>query len=275
MILLVDAGNTRAKFGWLDPDSGDREAQTHALDYTHIDTLGGWLAALGRRPTRVLGVSVTGSAASRTIETVCAQQCGLHVEWVDTTRSRGGLRNHYDPVAQLGPDRWAAVLGLLWRVRSGPPWLAGTPMLLTNFGTACTIDTIANLPEVPGGPRQAHFMGGLILPGPLLMARSLADGTAHLPYVQGEAADYPTNTHDAIGSGIAAAQAGALLRQWRTALEHFGTAPEVFVSGGGWSLVQAETRGALARAQADLGLPDAPPQYLASPVLDGLAWLAG
>ncbi|MDN5843054.1 MAG: type III pantothenate kinase [Alcaligenaceae bacterium] len=274
MILLVDAGNTRAKFGWLDPASGEREAQTHALDYAHIDTLSGWLAELEGRPTRVLGVSVTGSTASRMIETVCIHQCGLRVEWMDATHSLGGLHNHYEQASQLGPDRWAAVLGLLWRVHTSAAWQSGVPMLLANFGTACTIDTIANLPAAQG-KRQAHFVGGLILPGPLLMARSLADGTAHLPYVQGESADYPTNTHDAISSGITAAQAGALLRQWRTALDHFKTAPQVFVSGGGWPLVQDETQRALARAQTDLGLPEAPPQYLAGPVLDGLAWLAG
>jgi type III pantothenate kinase len=147
-------------------------------------------------------------------------------------------------------------------------------MLLASFGTACTLDTLAN-PRDEHGVRHASFVGGLILPGPLLMARSLSDGTAQLPYAQGEPADYPTTTQGAIASGIAAAQSGALLRQWRTALQRFGMPPRVFVCGGGWPLVENEVRRTLARAQDDLGVPADAPRYLLSPVLDGLAWLAG
>lgn len=274
MILLLDAGNTRAKFGWLDPGTGKREAHSHALDYSQIDTLPAWLGTLESRPTRILGVNVAGSVVSRSIETLFLQQYGLWIEWIDSTHTQADLHNGYDQASQLGADRWAALLGLLRHVCDLSAWQSGTPMLLASFGTACTLDTLANLPD-EHGTRHAHFLGGLILPGPLLMARSLSDGTAHLPYVQGESTDYPTTTHGAISSGIAAAQAGALLRQWRMAVQHFDTAPQVYVSGGGWPLVQAEVRHALARAQADLRLPPLAPQYLSSPVLDGLASLAG
>src|SRR3546814_3488501 len=57
------------------------------------------------------------------------------------------------------------------------------------------------------------FYGGLILPGPALMRSALATGTANLPEANAPFAAYPTHTHQAISSGIAAAQAGALLRQ--------------------------------------------------------------
>lgn len=274
MILLVDAGNTRAKFGWIDPDTGEREAHSHALDYSQINTLPTWLATLERRPTRILGVSVAGPVVSHSMETLFIQQYGLRIEWIDSTHAQADLHNAYEQANQLGADRWAALLGLLRHIRDQRSWQSGTPMLLASFGTACTLDTLANLPD-ERGTRHAHFLGGLILPGPLLMARSLSDGTAHLPYVQGESTDYPTTTHGAISSGIAAAQSGALLRQWRMALEHFDTAPEVYVSGGGWPLVQTEVCRALARAQGDLKLPLRAPQHLPSPVLDGLAYLIG
>lgn len=273
MILLLDAGNTRAKFGWLDPVSGKREAHAHALDYSQIDMLPAWLGTLESRPTRILGVNVAGPVVSRSIETLFVQQYGLRIEWIDSTHGQADLHNGYEQASQLGADRWAALLGLLTHVHNQDAWQSGTPMLLASFGTACTLDTLAYLPD-ERGMLHPHFLGGLILPGPLLMARSLSDSTAHLPYVQGESTDYPTTTHGAISSGIAAAQAGALLRQWRMALQHFHVPPQVFVSGGGWPLIQAEVRHILARAQADLDLPISPPQYLASPVLDGLARLA-
>ncbi|MBV6272628.1 type III pantothenate kinase [Alcaligenaceae bacterium CGII-47] len=272
MILLLDAGNTRAKFGWLDPASGTREAQAHALDYSQISELVVWLQKLARRPTRILGVSVAKPTVQHAIEALFIRQYGLQVEWIDNSYGARDLHNSYAQTSQLGTDRWVALLGLLRHVRDQDTWQSGKPMLLASFGTACTLDTLVNLPDQHGTHRP-HFVGGLILPGPLLMARSLAEGTARLPYVQGASSDYPTNTPGAISSGIAAAQAGALYRQWRMGLAHFCTAPQVFVSGGGWPLVQAEVQDILARAQADLALPVLPPQYLATPVLDGLASL--
>src|SRR3546814_19763240 len=82
------------------------------------------------------------------------------------------------------------------------------------------------------------FYGGLILPGPALMRSALATGTANLPEANAPFAAYPTHTHQAISSGIAAAQAGALLRQWREGIERFGQAPQVYSTGGAWLMVE-------------------------------------
>ena len=41
-----------------------------------------------------------------------------------------------------------------------------------------------------------------------------------------------------------------------------------------WPLVSDEVTAGLARCQADMGLPEAPPRFLEAPVLDGLAALA-
>ncbi|OYV49213.1 MAG: pantothenate kinase, partial [Burkholderiales bacterium 21-58-4] len=132
-------------------------------------------------------------------------------------------------------------------------------------GTATTIDTL--------GPRL-RFEGGLILPGPELMRTTLAQATANLPQAQGATAAYPTDTHGAIATGIAAAQAGAVLRQWLTGLEHYGSPPRVYSAGGGWPIVRQETIALLAAAQTRLGLPITPIEWLPAPVLDGLARLA-
>src|SRR5690606_35880849 len=121
---------------------------------------------------------------------------------------------------------------------------------------------------------RRRFEGGIILPGPELMLQSLANGTAGLPYAERDSVMHPRNTHAAISSGIAAAQAGAVLRQWRAAIELLGEAPQLFCTGGAWARVSGEVAAALARAQADLGLPACGPQWLDAPVLDGLAGLA-
>ncbi|MER1966769.1 type III pantothenate kinase [Castellaniella sp. GW247-6E4] len=271
--LLIDAGNTRAKFGWFDLIDGARESRTEALDYDQIDGLGSRLEALGVRPRRVLATNVAGPVIGHKLEAVCQQQLGLPVQWLDGNHGRDLLHNRYR-TGQLGADRWMGLIGLLHRVHEWPDWTRGVPMLLATFGTATTLDTIA-LRDGENGSPQAHFLGGLILPGPVLMARSLADHTAHLPFAEGTPTDYPVDTHNAISSGIAAAQAGALLRQWRNGLRSAtAQAALVFVSGGGWPLVRPEVEHGLARAQADLGLPLRAARHLDNPVLDGLARLA-
>jgi len=272
-ILLIDAGNTRAKFGWVELGDGTRESRAHALDYGHIDSLGPRLDTLGVRPRRILATNVAGPGVGRDLEAACQQHFGLPVQWLDGRHGRDLLHNRYRDAGQLGADRWIGLLGLLNRVRKRPDWNRGAPMLLATFGTATTLDTL--LLRAEDGMQRAHFLGGLILPGPVLMARALADHTAHLPFAEGEPTDYPVDTHDAISSGIAAAQAGALLRQWRNGLQAAaGQATQVFVSGGGWPLVQPEVEHALARAQDDLGLRPLAAVHLANPVLDGLAYLA-
>ncbi len=110
------------------------------------------------------------------------------------------------------------------------------------------------------------FPGGLILPGVELMARSLAQGTARLPDEPGRLREFPTQTRDAIATGVAAAQVGAVWRQWRQLGRQAGEAPaRLYVTGGAWPQVEPEARQWFEAAQI---------VWLASPVLDGLACLA-
>jgi type III pantothenate kinase len=77
--------------------------------------------------------------------------------------------------------------------------------------------------------------------------------------------DYPTETTAAITTGIAAAQAGALLRQVTVAQSLDKQDPVVCVSGGAWPLVAAEVRRAL---------PSVEIHEIPHVVLHGLAVLA-
>lgn len=85
---------------------------------------------------------------------------------------------------------------------------------------------------------------------------------------------YPTtDTHEAIASGIAAAQAGAVVRQWLTGRQRYGQAPQIFAAGGGWPEVHQEIERLLADAGGAFGAAPVP-VYLDHPVLDGLAAIA-
>ena len=297
MILLVDAGNTRIKLDWMETGSESRAGRSIAFALAETDAARDWLDALPRRPSRALGVNVAGEAVAAELDSLL----GWPVRWVKAGAQGLGVLNGYREPAQLGADRWAAMLGLAWherRRRAGaahtggradaPDSLAGAVghadsakgldtracALLAIFGTATTIDTLRPAAAGAGGETGFEFPGGLILPGPAMMLSSLSSGTANLPLARAEPALYPTHTHQAIATGVAAAQAGAVLRQWLAGLEQCGQPPKVYVSGGGWPAVRDETLRLLARACAGLGLAEQAVHWLDAPVLDGLACLA-
>ena len=119
---------------------------------------------------------------------------------------------------QLGSDRWAALIAA-WD-------LARRACMVVNCGTAITIDTLSG---------QGEFRGGLILPGPDLMQRSLAGATNQLRPGQGKYAAFPLNTADALLSGAIQACCGAIERQY--ALLDDDSAP-VVLSGGAAGMLQ-------------------------------------
>jgi len=260
MILLIDSGNSRLKVGWLDAahPQAAREPAAVAFDNLDPDALGDWLGTLAVKPTLALGVNVAGAERDAGIRAALARH-GCPVHWITSRQHLLGLENRYTQPAQLGADRLVALLGVRSRLPRAHP-----PFVLASFGTATTIDTVGS---------DGVFVGGLILPGPALMRSSLARGTANLPLADGPVTDFPVDTHQAIASGIAAAQAGAVVRQWLAASQRYGRPADIYVAGGGWPEVQQETERLLAQAGGATGKPAAP-AYLDRPVLDGLALLA-
>ncbi|HEY0294136.1 MAG TPA: type III pantothenate kinase [Bordetella sp.] len=256
MILLIDAGNSRLKAGLLPGDARRRLPDTTVFDNTNPQALADWLHALPAKPARAAGVNVAGTAHGDIIARLIRQACGCDIEWLPAQAQTLGLRNSYDHPGQLGTDRWAAMLGILASLPAGHP-----PFMVASFGTATTLDTVSG---------DNVFLGGLILPGPAMMRAALARGTANLPMAQGVAASYPTNTSQAIATGVTAAQAGAVVRQWLAARTRFGTTPDIYVTGGGWPEVRTEVETLLAQAGAARSVPTGP-VYVESPVLDGLA----
>lgn len=290
--ILIDSGNTRLKVGVVG-GTCDANLHAHALDNDDIRGLKNWLGTLSGVPVAALGTNVAGPARAAAIEAALGD---IHcpVRWIVPQAHAYGLTSRYTQPGQLGADRWVSMLGVLARrdaVKNGSsdachasdPAAAGPgdaghgmigrpaaaspapPFLLASFGTATTLDTVSG---------DNVFEGGLILPGPALMRDSLASGTANLPLAHGDAMAYPTDTRHAIASGIAAAQAGAVLRQWLAGLRRYGDAPHLYVAGGGWPEVEAETRRLLADAAAAMGRLPPIISVIENPVLHGLARIA-
>ena len=216
MILAIDAGNTRIKWGLWDR--------------------GAWLAtgAVGRgeamrlseqwkplpQPTRVVACNVAG-------EPIRSELAGLlsrwrvPVAWAASAAEQCGVRNGYRDPAQLGADRWVALIAAR-HLQSGA-------VLAVMCGTAITIDALTG---------DGRFLGGLILPGIEAMVESLNGRTAGVRVDHGSFELFPTSTRNAVWSAALQAAAGAVERM-RAALEDHGErAPAILLSGGAAPLLE-------------------------------------
>jgi type III pantothenate kinase len=214
MKLLIDAGNTRIKWAfvknheWLSngvlPIEQAAELPKHLPEI--YDTKQIWVSNVaGEQVTQCIrNISVWGSCQPRFIVSR-DEECGV--------------QNSYTNPAQLGSDRWAALIAA-WH-------LVGQECLVVNCGTAITVDTLN---------KQGKFVGGLILPGVALMQHSLVAGTAQLTASQGEYALFPLNTADAIFSGAIQASCGAIQRQHDLLINN--VAPIVLSGGAARMLLQ-------------------------------------
>jgi len=204
VILCLDAGNTRLKWGLHD---GARWCATGALAHQEVAHLA---AALPARPRRILACNVAGAAVAAQIESLTAQ-LRVPLGWFESSAACCGVTNGYERPERLGADRWAALIGA-HHLHQGAA-------LVVMAGTATTIDCL----DAAGRHR-----GGVILPGLALMKRALARNTANLPDARGVFRALPTNTDDAIESGCLQATLGAIERMRR----HAGDEVLILLSGG-------------------------------------------
>ena len=194
MILAIDCGNTRLKWGMRDPgDAAWRASGEVALgDIARLDA--DWAAL--PVPAKIVIANVAGQRA-RTALAAPLSRFALEPQWAASQASQCGVTNGYADPAQLGVDRWAALIGAWHLVRGA--------CLVVNAGTATTADRLS---------AQGRFRGGIIFPGVDLMRRALAQNTAGLGLAPGSFAEDPANTANAIETGCLQAQAGAIERMY-------------------------------------------------------------
>lgn len=192
MRLLLDAGNTRLKWGLR---AGDAWLDQGVAEYAGLEALAAVLPRDGSA-LPVFGVNVAGPAVAAALDQALARRAASPV-WLQAKAAGGGVVSRYTEPSQLGADRWAALVG----ART----LHAGACLVVTAGTATTVDVLN---------AQGVFEGGLILPGFEMMRRALAGNTAGLGYAEGQAVEFPRNTADAIYAGCIHAQAGAVERMY-------------------------------------------------------------
>ncbi len=204
MKLLIDAGNTRIKWAFV---KGDEWLRTGSLPIEQASELAQHLNDI----SQVQQIWVSNVAGEKVAQKIRALG-SYPVNFIAAREVQCGVRNNYADAAQLGSDRWAALIAA-WHI-------LGQACLVVNCGTATTVDALSN---------QGEFMGGLILPSVAMMQRSLVEGTAQLKAGLGEYAAFPLNTADAIFSGAVQASCGAIQRQHDLLQNH---AASILLSGG-------------------------------------------
>ncbi len=221
MLLLIDSGNTRIKWALIDPSLLRYSSPVSTMSATHIheqptDWLASGVVLQTEREslavtwsvfalTRVLIANVAGDDVRQHLSQILRTACALvpeQIDWFASVAAATGIRNGYRDPSRLGCDRFASLIG----ARALFP---AQRLIVATCGTATTIDAL----EADG-----YFLGGLILPGPVLMAQSLAQQTAQLPQLvqTGEAFIAPPlfadATEAAIRSGCLTAQSGAIMQ---------------------------------------------------------------
>ena len=211
-ILALDAGNTRIKWGVHD---GRGWRARGAIDTSQAASLGQALGAAGPFD-RAIACNVAGAEVRARIEEACG------ASFLAAAREQLGVRNGYADPTQLGADRWAALLAAHQGGKGHK--------LVVNVGTALTVDALT---------ASGEFLGGLIVPGPALMRRSLDRGTAGLRLTEGRFETFPRSTPDAITSGALQACVGAIARLGK-AMASQGAAPDrIILSGGAAGEIEA------------------------------------
>lgn len=211
MLLAVDAGNTRIKWGLHDGRDWERTASVPTAEVQRLTQA--W-TALDERPRRVIVSNVAGPAVGESIAQALAILGAPIVPFVPLAE-QAGVVNRYDVSHQLGTDRWAALIAARNRVKGA--------CVVVHAGTTIVVDALSEAGE---------FLGGLLVPGIDLMVESLARRIESLRVPPGGYDEFPRNTPDALASGAMDAAAGAVRSMVRRLAARGGSSPAIVVAGG-------------------------------------------
>lgn len=206
--LLVDVGNSRCKWWWLNGDAV--RASAHCV--SSPDGLAESLQSAAVTASLAALASVEDPGADPAYQAAITRATGAEVRFCRTAKHCLGLSNSYTEPQSMGVDRWLAMLAA-WRPKP-------RAVCVVDAGTALTIDLVAS---------SGQHEGGYILPGPRLMQESL---TARAQRIAVAPLDDPTldpgrSTRDCVGEGAWLAAIGALREVTRRYPDH-----QLVVTGG-------------------------------------------
>ncbi|KIQ96421.1 type III pantothenate kinase [Lysobacter sp. A03] len=214
---VLDLGNTRLKIAPLQ-ESGE-VGESIAMEHRGAD-LDALAAGLPPRMEVAYLASVTDEGLRVALLDVLAARC-QRISLARTQRRWGDLRIAYADPARLGVDRFLAIIAARAHATRVEP---GAPVLVCGVGTALTLDLV---------DAQGRHLGGRIAPSPTLMRQALNQQVAQLSSRGGSYVEFAVDTPDALASGCVGAALGLIQRSLSDAGSRLGTAPVLYLHGGG------------------------------------------
>ena len=189
MYLLIDIGNTRIKWQYRDEKNVISSNSVLVENFMDID-----LTEI-KSLKKVIVSNVNHSVVLDKVKENLSHFDSLIIEV--TSESNEYLINDYTDQSTLGVDRWLTAMGA-WKIY-------GEDLIVINAGTAITIDLIQIDQK-----RNAHFSGGMILPG-IAISLGILNNSTNLIDTEIGQSQYPSlNTKDAVTTGILTSIQGAV-----------------------------------------------------------------
>lgn len=225
-ILLIDEGNTRAKFGLIDKASSHFNVQMLSFDELTQNKI-----------TEVVFASVK-SADDSILNQVLALFPNAELRQLHTQAHAFGLQNAYQAVNRLGVDRWLAMLGA--------KTLTTKAFVVIDAGTAVTIDAVT---------AQGQHLGGWILPNVTFSAQSLAKRSGKIELTEKNSPDITLGniTEACIFNGLYASHI-ALIKSLTEDLTIKYQELDVFLAGGDCHIYQTLLKSQKIKTQIDTNL---------------------
>ena len=218
MSFTIDIGNSRTKIALYEQG-----------EVRHFPTISSAIRACADRKAEHWGLgSVCPGRTEKVVEQIRRKRPGDTITVL--TQKEIPLKTEVDFPEKVGIDRLlAAYAAVRWKRKR--PRDTQRPILLCDLGTAITVDLVS--------PDDV-FLGGAILPGMNLAAKSLRRGTALLPKIEAfETAKFPgKNTQEAIRAGIFEGTIGAIRRFYDLSANR----PLLLLTGGDAEAVFPEIR---------------------------------
>ena len=225
MMLLLDVGNTSVKWA---VRKHERMSSTGSFQYQGKD-----FNALARDawhdlqvPEKIVVSNVAGSDMGGRLADWTHKQWGIKPEFVRSAEKAFGVTNAYLKPADLGVDRWAALIGAHAS--------ASGAVCIVDCGTAVKLDFLA---------ANGDHQGGVILPGLVMLEQMLLNNTADIKLSNQSQSQctqlFAKGTGDALHGGAIYLVTAAIDRIVMEMGAAAGVHPEVIITGGDAGQIQS------------------------------------
>jgi type III pantothenate kinase len=223
MLLVVDIGNSSTKFGVFDED---RLTVKFSVP-TKRDLSAAEIAVqVDGHLSEAIDAAIVSSVVpemNAAVSDYLSHFLKHEPRFVKTADDFGLTFNH--PIDTIGTDRLVNSFAATDKY--------GVPVIVISFGTATTIDVI---------DKKREHLGGVIAPGPAVMAKALALAASKLPAVDLRKPEHiiGKTTESAIQSGVVLGHIAMIEGLLKQAVDELGDKPKIVATGGNAEFIAPE-----------------------------------